>query len=180
MKAMIVQRIEEFRIDPSAAAAIQRLLRACFPDYPPNRTYFRQIPNFRFLAWHGDGQLVGHCAIEHRLINNAGVVLRIFGIADLCVAPPQQHHRLATRLLGETEALARAHGIDCLLLLAKEHGLYLNNGFVAVDNPGKWLLIQNDQTLGVARRSLENSLLVKPLGERIWQSGLVDFLGHIF
>ena len=79
---MHIQRLEEFQINRTVQAQIGQLLKECFPDYPEGRSYFRQLPDFRYLAWK-DQQLVGHMGIEHRMINNDGQTLRIFGIIDL-------------------------------------------------------------------------------------------------
>ncbi len=177
--AVRIDRKEECLIAPAVLEQIAALLSEAFPDYPPGQSYYKQLPHFRLLAWR-ESRLVGHLAVEHRLISNDGRPLRIFGIADLCVAADHQHKKIASCLLLELETLGRVNGIEFLVLLAKDHELYLRNGFQAVDNPCQWLMVQRFRTLGVVRRSLGGSLLVKPLGDRAWSGGVVDFLGHVF
>lgn len=177
--AVRIERTEEWLVAPAVQQQIAALLGEAFPDYPAGQSYYKQLPHFRLLAWH-ESRLVGHLAVEHRLISNSGAPLRIFGIADLCVAADHQHRKIASCLLLELETLGRVNGIDFLVLLAKDHDLYLHNGFQAVDNLCQWVMVQRFRTFGVVRRSLGGSLLIKPLGDKTWKNGLVDFLGHIF
>jgi len=64
---MDIQRIEEFKITSSQKEAIQLLLSECFSGYPKDRTYYKQLPTFRYLAFQKD-QLIGHLAVDHRMI----------------------------------------------------------------------------------------------------------------
>lgn len=176
---MELQRLEEFQIDAQTEAAIAGLLCECFPEYPQGRTYYKQLPDFRYLCWKAE-QLIAHMAVEHRMINNAGAVYRIFGIADLCVAEAFQHQKLASRLLTELSLLGERHRVDFLMLMAKDHGLYLSNGFQLVANTCQWLLINEHRSFGIAHRRVPASLMVKALGEKEWKPGLADFLGHVF
>lgn len=177
--AVRIERIEEFLIPPAVQEQIADLLAEAFPDYPVGQSYLKQLPTFRLLA-REDATLVGHLAVEHRLVAVEGRPVRIFGIADLCVARAFQHRKIATGLLGELEHLGRTNGIDFLMLLAKDHGLYLQNGFQPVENPCRWTVLQRFHTYGVVRRSVAGSLLVKSMSDAPWPAGLVDFLGHIF
>lgn len=176
---MELQRIEEYQIDKTTHLAIQGLLQHCFPGYPVERSFFKQLPDFRYLL-RKDGLLIAHMSVEHRLINNDGQLIYIFGVADLCVDEAFQHQKIATRLLTELETLGKIHDIDFIVLQAKDHELYQNNGFLLQNNLCQWLLVSGNQTLGIARRRLEQSLMVKPLGEKHWKPGLTDFLGHVF
>ena len=176
---MKITRLEEFTIDNALSDEIQKLLKLCFSEYPQGRTFYKQIPTFRYLAWEGK-QLVGHMAIEHRLINASGRKARIFGVADLCVSKSFQHKKIATTLLEKLENLGKKHHIDFILLIAQQHGLYQNNQFQLVQNTCRWVIINEFQTLGVGHRRLDDCLMIKPLGDMEWKEGLVDFLGYIF
>lgn len=176
---MKLERLEEFQIDAQKEGHIAELLGQCFPDYPGGRIYLKQLPDFRYLCWESDG-LIAHMAVEHRLVNNDGELFRIFGIVDLCVAEAFQHRKLASRLISELSILGLQHRVDFLVLMAKDHGLYLSNGFQAVSNNCRWLMIQEHQSLGIAQRRVQSSLMVKALGKKKWRPGLVDLLGHVF
>ncbi len=176
---MIITRIEEFQIIEAVQQAISQLLATAFSTYPPGRTYYKQKPSFRYLAWEDD-KLIGHLAVEHRMISIGGRETPIFGIADLCISPNHQQKQIASELLQQLEQLGKSHGIQFLLLVAQEHGVYLKNGFRLVHNPCKWLIIQEHQSLGLGHRKLKDCLMVKALGPLKWSDGLVDFMGHIF
>lgn len=176
---MKVQRLEEFQISETEQKAIRRLLESSFSEYPGDRIYLKQLPDFRYLVWDKD-EIIAHMAVEHRMINNSGDPCRIFGIVDLCVAEPYQHQKYATQLLQQLEELGEQHQVDFVVLTAKEHQLYQNNGYQLVENTCTWLLIQSHQTIGVVRRRLEQCLMVKALGEKKWQAGHMDFLGYAF
>lgn len=173
-----LERLEEFALTESHQYDIQELLQSAFPGYP-DRTFYRQLPDFRYLGYQNE-QLMAHMAVEHRLLYNAGHLCKVFGVIDLCVDPLFQRRRVASHLLSRLTDLGRSHGIEFLVLLAGQHQLYLDNGFQLVSNPCVWMMITGDQSLGLTRRSVQHSLMVKPLGERQWKEGLVDFLGSIF
>lgn len=175
---MTITHTPDYLLTPLQQAHIATLLQRTFPSYPA-RSHFRQLPHFRILAHDDSGTLLGHIAIEHRMINNAGQILRIFGLADVAIHPDQQNKGLGSKLLQFTEQLARDTAVDALLLIAAEPEFYLKNDFLAVENDCKWLFLQGDQTLGVLQRRL-GGLMVKMLQGGAWRSGQLDLLGHIF
>ncbi|HKK78713.1 MAG TPA: GNAT family N-acetyltransferase [Phaeodactylibacter sp.] len=173
-----LRRVEEFQLTADEEQAVRQLLGNAFSVYP-DRTYYKQQPDFRYLGWE-NGKLIAHMAVEHRTINNAEQLLRIFGVADLCVEREWQHQHIGSQLLSELSLLGQKNGIDFIVLLAAEPELYLKNGFKAVNNICRWLMISSHTTLGVAQRHIEAALMVKALGEKRWRPGVVDFLGTIF
>lgn len=173
-----LERVEEFALTEPQQRDIQQLLKNAFPGYP-DRTFYRQLPDFRYLGYQEE-RLMAHLAVEHRLLHNAGQLVKVFGVMDLCVDPLFQRRRIASYLLDQLTGLGQTHQIDFLVLLASQHQLYLDNGFQLVSNPCVWMIINGDQCLGLTRRSVKNSLMVKPLGGRQWKEGLVDFLGAMF
>jgi N-acetylglutamate synthase-like GNAT family acetyltransferase len=176
---MTITHHPDYLLSSNQHNEIAALLQICFHQYPGGRSHFRQIPHFRILAHDDSGSLLGHIAIEHRMIHNAGQVLHIFGLADVCIHPDYQNKGLGTKLLNFLENLAREAQIEALLLIAPEPEFYLKNDFLAVENDCKWLFLQGDQTLGVLNRKV-GGLMVKMLGEKSWRSGQLDLLGHIF
>lgn len=176
---MTIAHHPDYLLSSLQKSLIADLLQICFPQYPSARTHFRQIPHFRILAQDDSGTLLGHIAVEHRMVHNAGQVLCIFGLADVCIHPEYQNKGLGTRLLNFLENLAREAQIEALLLIAPEPEFYLKNDFLAVENDCKWLFLQGDQTLGVLNRKVEG-LMVKMLGAKSWREGQLDLLGHIF
>ena len=78
---------DEFRIEPKQREAIRVLLAASFSgaEFTESRTYLKQIPSRRFLAMEGD-VLVGHAALDHRVVGSTQGPVEVFGIVDvLCL-----------------------------------------------------------------------------------------------
>ncbi|MEO1626543.1 MAG: GNAT family N-acetyltransferase [Bacteroidota bacterium] len=176
---MEIHRIEEHAISAENHQGIEQLFVHCFADYPPHQSFFKQLPSFRYLAFEGD-ELIGHLAVDHRMMNISGQVSPIFGIVDFCVHPDFQSRRIGSHLLEQLEVLARKSRIDFIVLMAKERGIYEQHDFQLVDGYCRWLIIQNFQTLGVGQRRLDDCLMYKALGEATWGEGPIDFLGWIF
>lgn len=172
-------RIEEPLIDESTQLKIRSLFDQCFPQYPSVRTYLKQLPNFRYLSFENE-QLIGHLAVEYRMIRVSDEVCSIFGIVDFCIDEQYQLRRIGSQMLHELETLAKQCRIDFLVLQASEPAFYLHQGFQQADNLCRWLLIQEHQSIGLSQRRLPDSLMYKPLGNKTWENGLVDFLGSLF
>ena len=174
---MDVEMKAEHAITAPVRAEIHTVLDACFPGYPA-RSYFKQLPHFRYLGW-SRGELVAHLGVEHRVINNGGAVLQIFGVVDLCVAASARSRGHARRLLGELEELGRRSEVDAVVLFADDPRLYLAAGYRRVPGPVKWLMVNEHESIGIAERPVEE-LMVKMLNEKPWNPGTVDLLGHLF
>ncbi|MFK7773831.1 MAG: GNAT family N-acetyltransferase [Saprospiraceae bacterium] len=176
---MRIQRIEEFKINKKQHAGISELLKLCFSSYPANQSFYKQFPSFRFLVFE-EKKLIAHLAIIHRLIKIGEESLVIFGVSDLCVHPDFQQKKIASVLLEELETLGKKHKIDFITLIAQEQKFYKKNGFQVANNNCRWLIINGTQSLGLAQRSLDNALMIKPLAKKKWEDGMVDFQGCLF
>jgi len=176
---MKIERIEEFKISNEVHEKIADLLKNCFSEYPGNRDYYKQIPTFRYLIWHKK-HLIGHMGVEHRMIKIGEVVASIFGVSDICILKAYQSQKMGSALLQKLDKLARSNDIDFLILIASKFKLYEDNGFQLVKNTCRWLMINDHQTLGVNHKNIKSCLMVKEIGEKRWNGGLMDFLGAIF
>ncbi len=176
---MEIERLEEFALPEGVRESIMALLRECFPDYPEQRSFFKQLPAFRYLAW-AQSELIGHLAVEHRMVNNGGCLRRIFGIADFCVAPDYQHQRVGSRMLSELENLGRQNGVEFIMLMTNDQQWYRHFGFELVETECRWFLIHGDRSFGIVQRYIDQGLMVKSLSGDEWLPGIVDFLGYIF
>lgn len=175
---MRIERLEEYQLTTTVREQIAALLKEGFGVYPEGRTFYKQLPGFRYLVWDG-AVLLGHLAAEFRIVNVGGELLPIFGVADLCVTPSRQQERIATQMLAELENLAQDTVVEFILLTGSEPNVYQGMGFERLERSCRWLLINNLSTLGVIRRSV-NNIMIKCLGDRPWPEGEIDFLGHIF
>jgi predicted N-acetyltransferase YhbS len=176
---MEIRRVEEFMIDSDTERSIRLLFANCFDGYPLDRIYYNQLPDFRFLAYESK-ELVGHLAVNHRIVSVDQKTVSVFGIIDLCVAGDKRSRKVGSALLGSVEDLATEYGVEFLLLTTETEDIYLKNGFTHVNNPCTWFVIHNNRTFGALKRTLEEGLMVKPIGGNKWPDGSVDLLGHMF
>ncbi|WP_079408289.1 GNAT family N-acetyltransferase [Streptomyces sp. 3211] len=174
---MAIETKPEHEIDSTTHEQLHELLKSCFPEYPA-RTYYKQLPHFRCLAWERD-TLVAQVGIDHRMIKNGDTPLRVFGIIDLCVAVSARSRGVASNLLVEIETAARSSGVDAILLFADDPRVYLANGYQKVSNTTRWLMVNDHETLGVTERPL-GEMMVKILSDKEWSGGVVDLLGYLF
>jgi GNAT superfamily N-acetyltransferase len=173
-----ISRVAEAEIPADLLPQVQALLQLCFPGYP-SRSYFKLPPHFRYLAMVGS-ELAGQVGVELRVIRIGRMVLRTFGLVDLCVRGAERSRGLAGRLLAEVTELARSCGMDFVILFADDDRLYTWNGWVRAANPCSWLKIDNHTTLGLATAEDTGALMVKKIGSHDWPDGEVDLLGHPF
>lgn len=176
---MHIQTIAEYEINHDLHQKINQLLLQSFPGYPSDRSYYKQLPQFRCLAWQ-TGDLIAQVGIEHRVIANSDVPMRIFGLIDLCVAPQWRSQKIGTTLLQQVEQLGQASNIDFLILFADDHRLYAKNGYRQVANLCRWMMIDEHKTLGIAEKSLADCIMIKQVGAQPWRDGMIDLLGYLF
>jgi hypothetical protein len=121
-EAATVFRVAEAEIGESLRRQVQALLQACFDGYP-GRSYFKLPPHFRYLAMK-NGALAAQMGVELRVIRVGSTVVRTFGVVDLCVMASERSSGLAGRMLAEVTELARACGMDFVILFADDDRLY--------------------------------------------------------
>jgi GNAT superfamily N-acetyltransferase len=170
-EAITVIRVAEAEIGSDLSGRLQSLLQTCFPGYP-SRSYFKLPPHFRYLAMTGSGGVAAQMGVEFRVIRVGDIVVRTFGVVDLCVRESQRSRGLAGRLLAEVTGLARSCGMAFIVLFA--------DGWARVTNRCSWVRIDDHVTLGLARRADPGAMMVKALGGQAWPEGDVDLLGHLF
>jgi GNAT superfamily N-acetyltransferase len=176
---MRIENILEYEISSDVNKLIIELLVDSFPSSPLDRSYYKILPQFRYLVWVEDN-LIGHMAIEHRVINNSGTPARIFGIIEMCVASAYRSQKIATTLLQQIEELAIKSNVDFLMTFADDHRLYTRNGYQRVTNICRWMKVHEHQTTGIDERTMSDCMMVKLIGSQSWQEGTVDLLGYLF
>jgi len=176
---MNIKRIEEFKLTNQQHQNIGILLKECFSAYPADRSFYKQLPSFRFLVSEKK-IIIAHLAIVHRIVKIEEENFTIFGVSDLCVHPDFQHQKIASMLLEELEKLGKKNNIDFVLLIAQDQKFYKKNGYKTFDNNCRWLIINETQSLGIAQRNLDHALMTKSLNGKKWKKGMVDFLGSLF
>ena len=164
--------------DPIRDSAVAGLLDACFDGAHGGRTFFKQVPHQRVLAWSGD-DLVGHVGMDLRVVRVGGVTVSVLGIVDLCVAPAARKQGIGAALLQGAEE--RAEGQSFSLAMADDSRLYRRAGYSRINAADvTFLAIEDLRCHGVIRRDLSEVFMVKPLAGDAWPDGPIDALGHLF
>ena len=176
---MKITRIIEFDISKDVHRQITKLKNLSFPETKRNRSYFKQLPHFRYLVFEGD-LLIGHMGVDHRVIRVGDRVFSIFGIIALCVKPSHQGKGIASELLEAVTRLARDKSIDFLFLVAHDNRIYLKNGFQAVSTQCSWLGIEDHNNCGVLTETIEEDFMIKQTGDKTWVDKPIDLLGYMF
>ena len=164
--------------DPSRDAAITDLLGSCFDGVHGGRTWFKQFPHERLLAWSGS-DLMGHVGMEFRVVRVGEAIVSVLGIVDLCGAPFARRHGIGTASLQGAEE--RARGQSFALAMADDERLYQRSGYSLLNAPNvTFLAIDELRCHGVIRRDLSEIFMVKALTCDAWPDGPTDLLGHLF
>ena len=176
---MALQKVEEILITKIQSRAIHDLLQISFEQYPADRIYHKQIPAFRLL-YYRRRKLIGHVAVEYRMVGINQTPHPILGLTDICVHPDFQNQNIATRMLEHLNKFAAKRRIDFIFLTTSNPKFYKSLGYKIVQSKGRWLAISNHRSFGVWERDLGQSLLVLKTGDQDWEDGILDFMGHIF
>jgi predicted N-acetyltransferase YhbS len=180
MKGVRIESVREDELASPANDQLRTLLDASFPETFHGRSYFKQLPHLRLLAWDGDA-VVGQVGLDHRIINVGGRVLRIFGLIDLCVDTPHRGGGIASSLLGHALERATRSRLDFLVAMADRHDIYAAHGFQRV-RPAmtRWMAIEDRQTVAVIEQDLSDCFLARPVAGTPWPAGPIDLLGYLF
>jgi GNAT superfamily N-acetyltransferase len=163
-EADTILRVAEIDIDEDLGQRLQSALQACFADYP-DRSYYKLPPHFRYLVMAG-GTVAAQMGVEFRVIRVGDCVVRTLGVSDLCVQRDRRSCGLASRLLAEVTANARACVMDFVILFADDDRLYVKSGWARVSNRLSWLKINEHTTVGLAHKVAEHAMMVKAVGAR--------------
>jgi hypothetical protein len=58
--------------------------------------------------------------------------------------------------------------------------LYEKSGFKKISLNLAWLRIDEHKNYGVGKEQIENEVMIKQIGKKIWSDGPVDLLGYLF
>ena len=85
---------------------IADLLECCFDGIHEGKTYFKQAPHGRFVAWE-NSKLIGHIGFDFRLVRVGSNILPILGVIDLCVREENRCLGVGRTLLERAEISAK-------------------------------------------------------------------------
>lgn len=177
---MQIEKIHELELATSDDAAIGLLLEEAFgaDDGFEGRSFYKQRHHLRLLARDAD-QIIGHIALNFRVIRVADELIPIIGVAEVATAPAHGGKGVASALLAETIKVA-AGTQAMFILLFGDHPVYEKRGFLPVGNMLRYTKIEVGRSEEVMQQPTK-SLKVMALGERLWDhTAEVDLLGHLF
>ena len=176
---MKIKRFIEFEISSDIHSQIIKLKNKCFPDFQKPRSYYKQLPHFRYIVFEGK-TLIGHMGVDHRVILMGETPKHIFGIIDLCIDIKFQNKKIASTLLRKITVLGSENNIDFIILLTKDSRLYKKNNFKTISAYCSWLRINDHKNFGVGFENIKNEIMIKELGKNKWENKPLDFLGYLF
>ena len=177
--SLSIKKIHEYEISEDTHSEITRLWNVCFDEEELDRSYFKQLPHIRFLAYENN-QLIGHLGVDYRVFSVNGKPIPVFGVIDLCVLPNYQKQGVASALLTSLESLADIHLINHILLIARDNRLYSKHGYSYINEYCSWLRIDEHKNYGVAFEKIDNEVMIKSLHGQVWPVGPIDFLGYMY
>lgn len=168
-----------YKISKKKRKAIASLLAEAFPSYPADEIYYKQMPCFHLLAW-DEQDLIGHASVHHRQIYVDNHPVRIFGVADLCVSGMKRHQGVGKSLLDELNALGQKGNIEYIVAITDEHEFYEKQGFKSIQARARWILLSQNQMLGINERAFNQDLYIRSINQEKWPAGVIDFMGPLF
>ncbi|SFS19121.1 GNAT family N-acetyltransferase [Yoonia litorea] len=182
MKRIEIENRDELSLTRAEDDEIAGLLSAAFgqngDDDFGGRSFYKQRHHLRVLG-RSDGRLIGHIAICFRVINVAGTLVPVTGLAEVATHPDHGGQGIAGQLLKHTIALLRQTQAAFVLLFG-DHPVYARNGFRAVTNTLRYTKIEDSRTESVVSAPTRY-LQVLPLTDQAWDDQAdVDLLGHLF
>jgi predicted N-acetyltransferase YhbS len=175
---MLMKILPEIELDDSKHLVIQDLRNASFHDSMVKRSYFKQLPHYRLLKYEGS-VLIGYAGIDYRAIRVGREIYKILGVMDMCVRADKRGQRIGILILNELTDFSKNKDVDFILLISDNDKFYVSNGFHQVKEANSWLRIDEHKNYGVAFEFLDD-LYVKPVGNKEWATGHVDWLGYMF
>lgn len=175
---MRVERVPEWALTPSVETQIVALLARTFATDFGGRSFFQQRHHLRLLAFDGEA-LVGHSAILWRAVRVGDDLVTIAGLAEVATDPDRRGEGIASRLLAEAVAEARASNAAFLTLFGTA-GLYAAAGFREVSNRLRWVGLEGAR-LGAVHQAAASHFMVLPLGSQKWDDAAeLDLMGNQF
>jgi predicted N-acetyltransferase YhbS len=168
-----IERIAEWDLSAKDEAAIAALLARCFTTDFGGRSFFTHHHHLR-LVMRGNG-IIGHMALVLRSVLLDGRQVTIAGLAEVATNPAHRGQGIAAALLQAAIDEAKASPAQYLLLFGVAL-LYAAQGFRKVSNPMAHVDVDGTRVMTTG----DDDLMVLPLRDAPWPTGLVDLRGPVF
>ncbi|WP_062263771.1 GNAT family N-acetyltransferase [Endozoicomonas arenosclerae] len=173
-----MQFIHEIDVDKKTHHQIKELRNSSFPDHTSEHSFFKQLPHIRCLEYR-DSILVGYMGLDYRVMGVGDHHFKILGVIDFCVAESERGKGLGSSMLDSLASFAEVKDVDFIILVSENRSFYKRNGFRPLTVPSSWLRLHEYKNYGVAFEYIDD-LWVKPVSDKHWPEGHVDWLGYMF
>ena len=175
----MIQTFTEPAITDEVRDQLRPLLDEAFPALFNGRTYVKQRPHFRIIMRRGS-EIIGHVALDYRIIRIGDGVVPICFVIDLCVRKDLRGQGVGSKLLAEAELQARGSSACFMVLMADIHEFYGRYGFLRIQGvSARYLSIDNLVSSKLMEEDLSSQLMAKNLTEVAWPQGPIDMLGYL-
>ena len=117
--------------------------------------------------------------LDYRAVRIASEVFKVLGVIDFCIDEKERGKGIGAYMLGELSDYAHTRDVDFIILMSDLEVFYTRNGYQRVEGLSSWLRIHEHTNYGIAVENI-NGLYVKPLGDKSWPLGHLDWLGYQF
>lgn len=170
--------IPEIDITREQHDLIRVLRNDSFPEYQAPRSYYKQLPHYRYLKYAGD-VLVGYMGLDYRVIGIDGAVYNTLGVVEICVKKEYRRSGEGSLMLASLAEYAENRSIDFIILMSDLDEFYIKNGYEKITAHHTWLRLHEFKNYGVAHEEIDE-FFVKSISGKVWANGYVDWLGYMF
>jgi len=167
--------------DPSIEADLDWELRVLFAGCWPGsmfraKRYNAELPAHRWIVRADDQSLAAHLAIHDKLVRVDGKILRVGGVAEVCVHPAHRGKKLVSRLLASAHAWMESEGIPFSVLFGRIE-VYASQGYRQIPNPCRCY----NASHSAWETGATPWILVRPLASDPWpETGILDLRSPSF
>lgn len=177
----MIDFVNEFQIDEQTKAGLSDLLQICFPEGDhKGRIFYKQLPHHRLIL-KDNKKIIGQLAIDFRVMNLNGEMIRVFGVIDVAVHPDYRNKGYGSELMKEFLRIAaeNKNNIDFAFLVTQKPEYYTRFGFQQTKLKTTWLKIHEGKNYGIGNEVVDDTILMyKEISNKTWSDGELDFLGY--
>jgi len=171
-----IKFIEDTEVDAGLNRKLIKILSVCFDDQPvfKQRRYYKEMPGCRWYIEENE-QIIAHTALHEKNILLDSRLLKICGIAEVCVLPEYRGKGLVKLILKKIDQWLIDNNYKYAMLFGDEN-VYSSSGYFNIDNEIKYVDYETKET----KTEIIKCAMVKKLSEEPWPAGLVDLMGPTF
>lgn len=171
-----INYIKDSDVDEELNAQFIEILSLCFSNQPVFKTqrYFKEKPSYRWYIEDGN-LIIAHVAVHDKDIETKKGVIRIGGVAEVCVHPDYRGKGLVKKMLAFIHERLKENGFGFAMLYGEER-VYSSSGYTTIKNEIKFL----DHVTKEWKIEISKDAMVAPLIDDNWPDGLIDIKGPTF